>query len=86
MPTVARWSGSPMPESISSCGLPTKPAERMTSLPARMNRRTPPPLGSAPVLSSSTTSTPVARPFSITILVAWTRVWTSSVGGARWWT
>ena len=49
-----------MPESISSWAEPTKPAERMTSLPARTMRLVP---------SLSMTATPVARPFSMTTLV-----------------
>ena len=38
MPWSRRCWAWPMPESISSCAEPTKPAERMTSLPARMVR------------------------------------------------
>ena len=30
-PTLVSWSGSPMPDSISRCGEPIAPAERMTS-------------------------------------------------------
>jgi len=35
-PLSVRCCAWPMPESISSCGEPTKPADRMTSLPARV--------------------------------------------------
>jgi hypothetical protein len=34
MPSERRWSAGPMPLSISCCGLPSAPADRMTSLAA----------------------------------------------------
>ena len=76
MPWSLRCWACPTPESIRICADPTKPAARMTSLPARMVRSEP---------SLSRTRTPVARPFSMITLVTSTRVWTSRVGGARWW-
>ena len=76
MPCSVRWSAGPTPESISSWADPTKPAERMTSLPARTMR---------PLPSLSMTATPIARPFSITILVTITSVCSSRVGTSRLW-
>ena len=69
-----------MPESMSSCAEPTKPAERMTSLPARMVRLAP-----SPFLLMSSTSMPTARPFSMTILVVRVSLWSSRLPGLRWW-
>ena len=44
MSCSARCAAGPTPESISICGEPKTPAERMTSLPARMVRRRPLPV------------------------------------------
>ena len=78
MPWSRRCWAWPMPESISSWAEPTNPAERMTSLPARMVRFAP-----SPFLLMSVTSMPTARPFSRTILVVSVSVWSSRPPGLR---
>ena len=54
MPTSARWSAGPIPDSISIRGEPIAPDERITS-------------DAAAIRLPSISSTPMARPFSTTI-------------------
>ena len=69
MPTSARWSAGPIPDSISIRGEPIAPDERITS-------------EAAVTRLPSISSTPVARPFSTTIRFTWAPVRTVRFG--RW--
>ena len=64
MSSAPRWSAAPMPDSISSCGVPMLPADRMTSLRARTICAPP----------SVAMDTPIARWFSTTTFSAWAPV------------
>ena len=80
MPWSLRCWAWPMPDSIRICAEPTNPAERMTSLPARMVRIAP-----VPFLLTSWTSMPTARPFSMMTLRVSVSDWSWRVLGARLW-